>query len=90
VYTPYTLNSNVFTLFFHRKPIASSFLSAFSYRSDIPVQGILPHQAQGFQLTKGATILGTNLEKTIKMLESDGYDLVMVDIIDLIKVNFLI
>ncbi|XP_046449994.1 glycerophosphocholine cholinephosphodiesterase ENPP6-like [Daphnia pulex] len=47
-------------------------------RSDIPVQGILPHQAQGFQLTKGAGILGTNLEKTIKMLQSEDYDLVMV------------
>lgn len=47
-------------------------------RSDIPVRGILPHQAQGFQLTKGATSLGANLDKTIKMIKSEGYDLVMV------------
>ena len=47
-------------------------------RSDIPFQGVLPHQAQGFELTKGATILGANLEKTIKMLQFEGYDLVMV------------
>lgn len=50
----------------------------WGYRSDIPVNGVLPYSAQGFVLTKGAAILGTNLEKTVTMLESEGYDLVMV------------
>ena len=47
-------------------------------RSDIPIKGILPFHAQGFELTKGANILGSNLDKTIKMLELENYDLVMV------------
>ena len=48
------------------------------YRSDIPIKGILPYHAQGFELTKGASILGSNLDKTVKMVESENYDLVMV------------
>lgn len=46
-------------------------------RSDIPIKGFLPYHAQGFELTKGASILGSNLDKTVKMLDSENYDLVM-------------
>lgn len=44
----------------------------------MPIQGILPHFAQGFELTKGANILGTNLDKALRMLEVENYDLIMV------------
>jgi len=45
-------------------------------RSDIPVQGIRIQHPQGFGKTNGPNILASNLDDTIKMLES-GYDLVM-------------
>ena len=54
-----------------------------SDRSDIPVQGIRIQHPQGFGKTNGPNILASNLDDTIKMLES-GYDLVMV-IINRIK-----
>jgi len=45
-------------------------------RSDVPIKGVLPHSPLGFVKTAGAEILGTNLQRTVSMLE-DGYDMVM-------------
>lgn len=72
-----------------RRGISLYFLSMCFHRSDIPVRGILPHHPQGFELTKGAGILGINLEKTIRMLELEDYDLVMVRDVLLIASIFI-